>query len=203
MLILDDIVQGSPEWFAEKLGKPSSSKLDKMITPTGTPSKSRQGYMYELAAEVIRGKAVESYQSQAMADGILKEEDSRKMYEFINNVEVEQVGMIYPDEQKLYLASPDGLINRQRGLEMKNVLPKTQIFYLLNPKELIKEYFIQVQTCLLVSGFDRWDLMSNCDGLPPLILVVERDEVFISKLKTELEKFTCELAATVKKLREL
>ena len=203
MLILDSIVQGSPEWHTEKIGKPSSSKMDRMITPSGAPSKSRQGYLYELAAEVVRGKAVESYQSQAMADGILKEEDSRKTYEFINDVEVEQVGMIYPDEQKLYLASPDGLINREYGVEMKNPLPKTAVFYLLNPNELLKEYFIQVQTCLLVSGFDRWDLMSNCDGLPPLILRVERDEGFISKLKSELEKFTCELANTVKRLKEL
>lgn len=202
-IFVDTIIQGSPEWHSEKLGKPSSSKLDRMITPSGTPSKSRQTYLYELAAEIIRGKAVESYQSQAMIDGIQKEAESRSLYEFINDVEVEQVGMIYPDEQKKYLVSPDGLINREYGLEMKNPLPKTHVFYLLNPNELLKEYFIQVQTCLLVTGFSRWDLMSNCDGLPPLILRIDRNEKFIDKLKTELESFCLELSATVKKLKEL
>lgn len=203
MIILDTIIQDSPEWFIEKLGKPSSSKLDRMITPSGTPSKSRQSYLYELAAEVVRGKAMESYQSQAMQGGIQKEEESRSLYEFIHDVEVEQVGMIYPDKQKRFLASPDGLINREYGLELKNVLPKTQVYYLLNPNELLKDYFIQVQTCLLVSEFSRWDLMSNCDGLPPLILQVERDEAFIAKLKAELESFCTELAGIVNKLKEL
>jgi len=111
--------------------------------------------------------------------------------------------MIYQDDQKLFLASPDGLINREYGLELKNVLPKTQVYYLLNQAELLKEYFIQVQMSLFVSGFEVWDLMSNCDGLPPLIIRVERDNKFIEKLREQLEGFCSELAQTVVKLKNL
>jgi len=201
-VIILECEQLSEEWFKEKAGKPSASKTDRIITRTGVPSKQQNGYLYELASEVITGVYTNSYQSKAMADGIEKEAGTRMLYEFIYDVEVEQVGMIYPDESKKYLVSPDGLIGREYGLELKNVLPKTQVYYLLNPDKLLDEYFVQVQTALLVTGFDRWDLMSNCDGMKPLILTINRDEAFLKKLSEELDKFCLELSMVINKLKD-
>ena len=55
---------------------------------------------------------------------------------------------------------------------------------------------------MLVTGFHRWDFMSYCPGLDPLIVTVERDEKFIKKLAAELGKFCYALAATIKELKE-
>ena len=68
-MIKIDCEQGSPEWFAEKLGKPSASNASKILQDNGKQSKSRTGYLYELAAERITGKQVEGYQNKNMENG--------------------------------------------------------------------------------------------------------------------------------------
>lgn len=201
MIIIDDIEQGTEEWFKIKAGKPGASSFSKIITTKGEPSKSAKDYMYQLAAEAITGKVENGYQSPAMTDGIEREPESRILYEFINLVNVEQVGVIFSDDQS-YLCSPDGLINREYGIEMKNVLPKTQVKYLLNGK-VPTEYYQQVQGSLLITGFDRWDFMSYCPGLEPFILQCGPDPKFQSKLKEQLEDFCLKLAITIKKLKEI
>jgi len=198
-MIIVDCDQRSDQWYKERLGKPSSSRFDEILTSTGLVSKSRQGYMYELAAQRISGLSPENYTSAAMEEGIQREEESRQLYSMIHDVEVRQVGMIFPDEQKLFLCSPDGIRNDDIGLELKNVLPKTQVEYLL-AKKLPVKYFCQIQGSLLVTGFDRWDFLSYSPGLPPFIIECHRDEEWISKCEKELNAFNDELSELVKKI---
>ena len=201
-VIIKDIIQGADEWFTEKRGKPSASKMDRIITPKGQMSKQREGYLWELVAERISGITTKTYQSQAMLDGLEKEDHARNLYEFIEGVEVEQVGMIYQDEQRRFLASPDGIVNREYGLELKNVFPKTQVGYLLSGK-VPNDYIVQVQASLFISGFSRWVFMSVADGLPALILDVQRDWAFTAALSVALNDFCSELNELERKLRGL
>jgi len=200
MIILDSIVQGSQEWFVEKLGKPSASNASKILTNDGKPSKQRDGYLYELAAEIITGQRVESYQNDNMIAGQDREQESRTYYELMNNVEVQQVGVIYKDKDKKFLCSPDGVVNMEYGLELKNVLPKTQIKYLLDGG-LPAEYFGQVNFSLYVTGFKFWDFLSYAPGLKPLLIRVLPDEKFIKTLEIELNKFCEELETIVEKIK--
>ncbi len=200
MIILDSITQGSQEWFAEKLGKPSASNISKVLTNDGKPSKQRDGYLYELAAEIITGQRVESYQNENMIAGQDREQESRTLYELMNNVEVQQVGVIYKDKDKKFLCSPDGVVNMEYGLELKNVLPKTQIKYLLDGG-LPAEYFGQVNFSLYVTGFKFWDFLSYAPGLKPLLIRVLPDDKFIKTLEIELNKFCEELETIVEKIK--
>lgn len=198
MLIIE-CEQRSPQWFQERLGKPSSSRFGEILTSTGEISKQRKGYLYDLAAQIISGQSPETYTSAAMEEGIRREEESRTLYEMIYGVEVKQVGMIFPDDDKKYLCSPDGLRADNIGLELKNVLPKTQVEYLLS-KKLPSVYVPQVQGSMLVTGFKQWHFMSYCPALPPLILEIERDEKWIEKCESELKSFNEELSDMVKRL---
>lgn len=200
MIILDSITQGTQEWFAEKLGKPSASNISKILTNDGKPSKQRDGYLYELAAEIITGQRVESYQNENMIAGQDREQESRTLYELMNNVEVQQVGVIYKDRDKKFLCSPDGVVNMEYGLELKNVLPKTQIKYLLDGG-LPAEYFGQVNFSLYVTGFKFWDFLSYAPGLKPLLIRVLPDDKFIKTLEIELNKFCEELETIVEKIK--
>ncbi len=199
-MILFDCVQGSDQWIKEKLGKPSASNASKIITNSGERSKQAESYMYELAAEVITQHKFESYQNENMLMGIEREKEARRCYEFLHDVEVKQAGIIYKDESKKFLCSPDGIINGKYGLELKNVLPKTQVKYLLDDK-MPSEYFSQVQFSLFVSGFNFWDFMSYSPGLKPLIITVERDEKFLEALEIELEKFCQDLKEIIEKIK--
>jgi len=205
-MIILDVPQGSPEWFAEKAGRPGASSFNKIITTKGKPYKQRESYLYELAAEAITGIREDGFKSRAMEIGLEREAESRQYYEMLYDVQVTQVGCVYPDEQRKYLCSPDGLVCDENGpswgLEMKNVLPKTQVAYLVANK-LPTDYILQIQGSLLVTGLDRWDFFSYSPGLPPLIIKCYRDEKLISKLKEELDRFCYDLAQIVKRLREM
>ncbi len=200
-MIILDVEQRSPEWHNAKIGKPSASNFDMIVMSDGKPSKSRQKYLYQLAGEKLSNSKPDTYQSFAMKEGTIREAEARKTFEFIYGVEVKQVGVVYPDELKKYLCSPDGLME-EAGYEVKCPLIHTHVGYLLSGK-LPVEYVQQVQGGMLVTGFNSWFFMSYYPGLPPLIIEVERDEKFCNKLKSELSIFCDELEAITEKLRRL
>lgn len=200
-----EVEQSTEAWFEAKLGKPSASNASKIITQEGKPSKQREGYLYELAAERIRQKRHVGYINADMVEGMEREAESRKLYELMHDCEVKPGGICYPDEKKQILCSPDGLVwtgptsYDRHGLEMKNVIPKIQVEYLL-ANRVPSEYFGQIQFSLLVTGFKRWDFISYCPGLPPLIIHVERDEKYLSMMRDALVLFCGELDEIVKKI---
>jgi len=198
-IIIEDITQGSPEWFSAICGNVGASNIDKIITTKGDRSKQREDFMYQLAGERITGKREETFQSQAMLNGIEREANARLLFEMIQGVEVKQVGLVYKDEWKLCHCSPDGM-PENAGLEIKNPMMKTHIKYLLANK-LPTDYFGQIQMSLYVTELDTWWFMSCFDGLKPLIIECHRDESFIKKLESELNIFNEELLKTVEKLK--
>jgi len=199
MIIVDDIIQGSDEWFRLRLGNPGASNIDKVITADGKPSRSRDDYMRQLAGEIICGKAEESYKSIAMMNGNEREAGSRALFEMIYGVEVKQVALIYKDERRLYHCSPDGMIENA-CVEMKNPMMKTTVKHLLDGK-LPVEYYPQCQMHLFVTGFETCYFMSHYEGLPPLIIPVKPDAEYQKKLEQAIEDFCISLADMVNILR--
>lgn len=208
-MLVETFEQYSPEWWAARVGRPSASCFGKIITPkTMKPSSQAEKYLYTLAGERIAGVKEETYQNAAMERGIIMEEEARNMFEMIQDVEVNQVGMIYPDENKMYSCSPDGLMDspdnlmEEAGLEIKCPLISTHVAYLL-AGEVPVEYIPQVQGSMLISGLSHWFFMSYYPGLPPLILKVPRDEKFCATLQAELESFCERLDRVEEQLRGL
>lgn len=199
-IIIDSFEQRSPQWFEARLGSPGASSISNIITTSGELSKSREGYLYQLAAEKVSGKCDERFMSKDMQNGTDREDASRSLFEMIYDVDVRQVGIVYKDERKLYHVSPDGLIGDNSILEMKNPIGKTAVKYLLK-KKVPSEYFAQCQMSLYVAERQLLYFMSAYDGLPPLIIEVHRDEAFIKKLAQALDDFCEELASVVEKLR--
>lgn len=200
--IIVDIEQHSPEWFAACCGNVGASTIDKIITADGKRSKQRDDFLRQLAGERVCGKREETYQSQAMLNGIEREASARALFEMLKDVEVRQVGLIYKDDKKLCHCSPDGLIGNDAGIEIKAPMLKTHVKYLLDGR-LPVEYFSQVQMSLYVSERDKWWFMSYYEELPPLMLEIGRDTSFIAKLDAELRAFNAELLEIVGKLERL
>ena len=201
MIIVDDIKQGDPEWDKLRIGNPGASSFKRIVTTKGEPSKSRKEYLYELASEIITQKKTEHYKSYRMGEGLLWEDESRTLYELTHSVEVRRVALCYRDEEKKYHISPDGLIlEKKRGFETKDAIPKIQIPRLLKGTLPI-EHYTQCQGSLFVSGLETWDFQSYCRGLPELTVRVHRDEKFIEKLEKALDEFTLELVMLVRDIR--
>ena len=201
MIIIDDIAQGTPEWFQEHAGKPGASSFNKIVTTKGEPSKQAGDYALQLAGEYLLGTVEQGYVSHTMQLGIDREEEARNRYAWDYDAEVQQVGMIYLDERKDRLCSPDGLVvDKNRGFEIKCPILKTHIKYLLGGK-LPTEYYTQVQGSMYITGFNEWDFYSYYPGLESLKITVERDERFINKLDKALDEFCFEVVKTIRKLK--
>ena len=198
-MIIIDLEQGSDNWFKEKLGKPSASNVSKIITTDGKPSKQRECYLYELAGEILSGKNENGYKNPTMEQGNIREDESRAYLELTQGIELRRTGVIYKDEQKRFLISPDG-INDNFGAELKNPLAKTQVKYLLDGT-LPSEYFGQVQMSLYVTELPFWYFLSYVPNMKPLLLKVEPNKKYQEALANELDKFCRELDEVVKKLR--
>lgn len=198
-MIIETFPQRSEEWYAAKAGIPSASNFDKIITMTGHRSEQAEKYMYQLAGERLLGKIEGGYCNAAMTRGIELEPEARCFFEMLHDCEVQEVGLCYLDERKLFSCSPDGLMDGA-GLEIKCPQLSTHIEYLLN-NELPATYFQQVQGSLYVTGLFCWYFMSYYPGIKPLIVKVEPDLKFHARLSVELESFCKELDRITAKLR--
>ncbi len=201
-IIIDSFQQRSEEWVQARCGNPGASSISKIITTKGEISKQREEYLHQLAAERITGRSEDGgYLSAHMVNGINREDASRALFEMIYGVEVRQVGIVYKNELKTCHCSPDGLVGDNALLEMKNPMMKTHVKALLSGV-LPTEYFGQCQMSLYVIEREICYFMSSSDGLPPLILEVGRDEVFIAKLETALNDFETDLCKMVERINQ-
>ena len=201
-IIHRNIEQGSAEWFAVRIGKPTASMAHKIVTPTGKLSEQRHAYMYRLIAErlllesmddplhiehIERGKAYEPYAAQQFA--------------FLENCELETVGFVESDDGLLG-CSPDRLIkDRNEAVEIKCPAPWTQIGRLVDG--IGADYKPQVQMQLLVGEFDRIHFYSYQPRMPPFHIITLRDKGYQAILKQHLYDFADELEAKTEKARAL
>jgi hypothetical protein len=149
-MIIIDCEQGTEEWFKARLGIPSASNFNKIITPAKLePSRSADGYINKLVAEWLTGKPEETFQSEAMANGVITEEEARDFYAFKFDSDIKQVGFCLEDAKR-FGCSPDGLIGDDGGLEIKCPTAGVHLGYLLANKVPL-EYKLQVIGSLLTT----------------------------------------------------
>uniref|UniRef100_A0A6M3K9F8 Putative exonuclease n=1 Tax=viral metagenome TaxID=1070528 RepID=A0A6M3K9F8_9ZZZZ len=202
-MIIVDCQQGTPEWDACRLGIPTASNFGKILTATGKISDSRAEYMKELACEAVSGRSEENFMSYRMKEGKRLENESRQVYAMNHeDIDVYQVGFVYKDDRKMFGCSPDALCDPDGAFETKDGKFTIQYDRLMSGK-MITSHIPQCQGVLCVCEREWIDFQSYCSGLPVLCIRNYRDEKYISRLAEELEKFCFELAALIRKLKEM
>ena len=195
-LITLDCEQGSEEWLAARLGIPTATGFENIVTATGKKSASYIKYMAELIEESILGGG-DTFKSGFMERGNQLEPQARAAYEFLTGNDVIQVGGVYLNEDREIMVSPDGLIpSLKKGLEIKCPKMSTHIRYLLEGG-VPAEYVIQVQANLWVTGYETWDFVSYCPEYQKQTLYLftaARDE----KLMKAFDKLIPEFIKTLK-----
>jgi len=189
-----DIVQGSPEWFAARLGKITASKIaDVMSKGKGSAeSAGVRNYRAQLVCERLTGVVEESYTNGAMQRGTELEPFARECYEFIKGVAVQQIGFVNHPTIPMSGASPDGLINDDGLVEFKCPNSATHIDYLLEgvaPAAYIKQMMWQ----MACTGRQWCDFVSYDPRLPEelqlFIVRLLRDEAMIAEMETAVIAF--------------
>ena len=197
-LITLDCEQGSEEWLKARLGIPTATGFENIVTATGKKSSGQIKYMAELIEESILGLQDNTFRSNFMERGNQLEPLARSAYEFITGNDVIQVGGVYLDEHKEVMVSPDGLIPKlKKGLELKCPKMSTHIRYLLEGG-VPAEYIVQVQANLWVTGYDTWDFVSYCPEYQKqtiYLYTVKRDEVLMKAFDKLIPQFLNTLRA--------
>lgn len=192
--------QGSPEWFAARLGIPTASEFSTVMAKgkDGGKSLTRKTYMLKLAGEILTGEPMETYSNQHMERGKEQEDEAREAYELMKDIDCHRVGFIRNGDKG---CSPDSLIGENGGLEIKTALPHIQVERLLKG-DLPAEHRAQVQGSMWVAERQWWDFVSYCPRLPLLIVRVPRDEGYIATLAGAVREFNAELAEVVHAVRQ-
>jgi len=178
----------SPEWFAARLGIPTSSEFYRVMTPkTRKLSSQAPGYMYRLLAEWMTGEQVENFESEYMVRGVELEDQAMLAYENLQDVETQPGGFITTDDG-LIGCSPDRLVGEDGDLELKCPLIHTQVKYALEGT-VDDDYMCQLQGRMMIHGREWVDIFAYHPRLiiPPVR--VKRDEKFIADLKSTLAAF--------------
>ena len=195
-----DCEQNSAEWFAARAGIPTASEFSTVMAKgkDGNASVTRRKYLYKLAGEILTGEpAPEGYSNDFMARGHELEDEARKLYAFMHDVEPMRVGFLRNGQKG---CSPDSLLGDDSGLEIKVAIPAVQIER-LQRGTLPTEHVAQVQGSMWVAERATWEFVSYCPKLPPLILTVTRDEQYIANLSKAVDAFNEELDAIVASIR--
>lgn len=200
-MIVHDVIQGSDEWFKLHCMIPTASGFDKIITPAeGKPSSQATAYKHHLLACWIIGGPPEEFSNFWTDRGTETEPEARDAYGLQTGNDVEQVGFITRDDGMVG-CSPDGLVGEPGCVEFKCPAPHTHVGYLLKGT-LPTQYKPQVQGQLLIAKRDWCDFMSYHPDMPPVRIRVHRDEAYIGKLETALDKFVTQLLEGREQLRQ-
>lgn len=203
MKIHNDIEQGGVDWAILRSGKVTASEMDSLITPLG---KVKDGagpktYLHKKVAEAWLGGPLASLNVWDMEQGQILEEYARPAFTLETGLDVSQVGFITGDDERVG-CSPDGLVGSNSGVEIKCPHVDTHIGYILD-NVLPKDYVIQVQGSLYVTGFPKWYFYSFCRRMPPLILEVEPDPAIQKAIGAAVSEFLERFDEALDKLTKL
>ena len=203
----EELIQGSDEWFASRVGKITASRLGDIMRKTKWGESTYKAKVrLELAIERITGKPASSVvMNQAMRDGVEREPDARKLFEAITGKEVAEVGSFDHPTIVNTSASPDGLIRGENAsLEIKCPLATTHAKNLMSDT-MPKNYVYQVQHQIQCTESDFAYFASYHPDFPKdlrlKIVKVERDDEVINSLNTAIRQFDIEIEDLIIKIK--
>ena len=204
---MSEVIQGSEAWFAQRCGKATASRISDIVAKTKSGySTSRANYMAQLVVERMTNQVAESYSNAAMEHGITFEPFARASYELKTGNMVDQVGAIDHPRIALSAASPDGLVGDDGCLEIKCPNTATHIDTLLGD-EPAKKYYDQMQWQMACTNRSWCDFVSFDPQMPSHLQLfvkrIERNDIYIAELESEVICFLAEVDDKVKKLNEI
>jgi len=195
MMQIHDMPQGSPEWFAARLGIPTASEFGTVMAKG--EGKTRRSYMYKLAGEIITGQPTEGYTNAHMERGKTLEDEARQLYSFMTDQQPIQVGF---GRRGRAGCSPDSLVDDNGMVEIKTRLPHLMVETLLKG-EMPPEHKAQVQGALWIFDREWLDFVAYFPRMPLFVTRVTRDNGYIANMAGEVSRFNDELDATVYAIR--
>jgi len=191
--------QGSEEWLAARVGRPSASQFHNLVTSKGKASTSADRYINLMISERLTGRSEPIFVTDAMQRGTDLEPEARAYYELETGNEVKEVGFIL-DNSGEFGCSPDGLVGDDGGIEIKCPAAHNHVAW-ARKGVCPSKHYAQVQGCMYITQRKWWDFMSYHPDIKPMIVRVERDEEFITNLAEQILLAVTEIISEVRNLK--
>lgn len=207
-MIVLDVPQRSPEWFASRLGRLTGSCAAEMLaTIKSGEAAARRDLRTRLVVERLTQQPQDDgYINATMQRGIDCEPAAFASYEALTGRMARTVGFIL-HPTLMAGCSPDGLTDDGGLLEVKCPKSTTHVRYLRGPNEVPSEHRAQVIHNLWVTGASYCDFVSFDDRFPASLSVWlvrhERNEDEIAAYAAKAEAFLAEVDAECQALRTL
>ena len=183
--------QRSEEWFLARCGSLGGSKIKDALArlkKSGERMQVAVDLQWELAAERITG--VPAKRVNALWWGKEHEDEARRNYAFLTNLEVVKVAILHHPMIANAHASPDSLVGDEGGLEIKCPTSSVHLQTLL-ADAVPEEHLPQIQWNMACAGKARrwWDFVSYDPRFPPEMQYfqhrVMRDDAMIETLEVQ------------------
>lgn len=160
---LIDVQQNSPEWFAERIGRKTTSVFNRFMAnygkAFGDPAKK---LAEKLAVERVTGERIEEFSNAYTDRGHEFEPFARERYVEDTFEQAETCGIFI---NGLNGCSPDGLVGDNGLIEIKTVVYNVQ-FERLRNGGYDSKYRWQIQGALWITGREWVDYCSYCPEMP-------------------------------------
>lgn len=201
-----DLVQGTPEWIAARVGSLGASRVAEALARTKAGyAATRANLLSELVVERLTGQPAEHFVTPAMAWGTEKEPEARAAYAFRFDRDVDLVGLVPHPTISGTHASPDGLIADDGLIEIKCPSTATHIETLLGG-QIPGKYVTQIEWQMACTGRSWCDFASFDPRLPEemrlFVKRFDRDDKRIAEMEEQVREFLFELDTTVRRLSE-
>jgi putative phage-type endonuclease len=203
----EEIIQGSDEWKALRLGKVTASRVSDVVARTKTGyGAGRANYMAQLIAERLTGTVAEAYTNAAMIHGTECEPEARAAFEFYQGVTVNEVAFVPHPKIDQAGCSPDGLVGDDGLVEIKCPNTATHLDTLLG-QAVPSKYEVQMQFQMACTGRQYCDFVSYDPRMPEnmrlFIKRLPRDDKRIAELESEIAAFLLEMAMKLSELNSI
>jgi YqaJ-like viral recombinase domain len=201
---MDELIQGSPEWFALRAGKVTASRIGDLMRRTQKGwGADRKHYLAKLVAERITGKPMAQRTVLSLERRLEVEPEARSAYEFYSDNTVTEVGFIPHPRIPDCGASPDGLIGDAGGLEIKCCDTPAHI-EMLTTGAIDPDYVLQCQFGMSCTERQWWDFASYDPLMPEdlklFVRRIHRDEERIANMESQVIEFLAEVDVKVQQL---
>lgn len=206
-----ELVQGSPEWFAERCGRITASCFGKLAGSgkSGGWSQTALTYMTQVLAERLTGRPQDEISSKYLDHGNKYEPTARQFYQWNMpySLKLQQVGFIRHPDIPNCGGSPDCLVGDDGILEIKCPYTiHTHIAHIENDATSNRDYVWQMQGNLWVTNRKWCDFVSFHPFVPKdcmfHVVRYERDNDVIDEIAERVIRAEEQIVIRMKRINE-
>lgn len=198
---MSEPLQRTDAWRQDRCGKVTASRVGdiiKTINGGKAYSAKRANYFNELVAERLTNKPQDWKEVKSLTDRAEMEPQAVACYEFYSGYRVDLSGFIQHPEIEFAGSSPDGLIQKDGGLEIKCLDGGNHVkLFGDRPEDVMDEYLPQVNFNMACTGREWWDFIAFNPHMPEHMKMfrrtIRRDENCIKLLETAVIEFIAEV----------